>query len=149
MKLRTMVLTGGLGAAVLLAPTAAAAAATTSAATEDNLSLQISSAKLDKGNVVVRGVYSCDMPYKARFIESEAMQYQGEDNEVRGLKALWDRPCTGAKRQFQATISAGKGAKFVTAADGGSAVFVQVELTVTDQNNVWQDTLHDSVDVDV
>jgi len=143
MKLRTLLLTGGLGAAVLFAPAAAAAA------TEDNLSLQISSAKLDKGNIVVRGVYSCDMPYKARFIESEATQYQGEDTEVRGLKALWDRPCSGAKRQFQATINAGKGAKFVAGADGGSTVFVQVELTITDQNNVWEDTLHDSVDVDV
>src|SRR5262245_56544311 len=145
MKLRTMVLNGGLGAAVLLAPLATATAAS---ATEDNLSLQISNAKLVKDSVVVQGVYSCDMPFKARFIEAEGSQYQGEDDEVSALKALWDRPCTGGKRQFQVTLRPGNGGKFLSADKGGSKVFVQVELTVTDQNNVWEDSLRDGIDVD-
>jgi hypothetical protein len=143
MKMRTLL--SGLGAAVLLATVPAAAAS----ASEDNLSLQISNAKLVKDSIVVQGVYSCDMPFKARFIEAEATQYQGEDDEVRALKALWDRPCTGGKRQFQVTLKPGKGAKFVSADNGGSSVFVQVELTVTDQNNVLEDSLHDGIDVDV
>lgn len=154
MKMRTTILTALLGAAALLAPvttTAATAAASTAVTDEENISLQISSARLVKNNIVVQGTYSCEAPNKARFIESQAVQYQGEDGdiEVSAFKSLRDRPCTGGKVRFQTTLAPGQGAKFITADQGGSNVFVQVELIVTDQSNMLIDGLYDGTDVEV
>lgn len=137
MKLSAVTFAGALAAAVLVAPLAVAAPATA-----DEGPLKITSATLARGSVVVQGTYSCDTPFKARFIRAGAtqFQYQGEDEtEVRAAKSLTDRPCTGGSRRFQITVSPKNGTEFLPAADGATPVYVEVELTVTDQNNYLED----------